>query len=627
MTRCRVSISRAIALAGMLSLAGCAENALTLAKKADMTQNYDLAVAEYTKAVREHPDSQDARMGLQRAKLRASDAHLVAGRRLYAEGKFDEALLELQIAAELNPTNPDAAKELQNVREALRTKLSRPEGGPTQLESLLTRSRDFKSAGSDLPDVTLGTISTGRQVSSRDLYLIIATMAKISVTFDSAFRETQTPATLLENMTLKQALDAVARATGTFYQVTSSTSIVVVPDTPAKRRDYAQEEMRTFYIRNADLKETLDALRIVGDLRTIQPITGTNAITVRDTPERLQAIGHFISTFDKARPELVVDVEILEVDRDKLLEYGLQIASPGSPGINGAADVNRTGLTLQNLKNLTASDVIVTGVPALYYRLLQSDSSTRTLANPHLRMTDGTKAVARFGEDVPVPVTTITPIVQTGPNIQPQTTYNYRTIGVNIEITPRTHENDDITLGLDIQLSSQGATSGFGGLPTFGTRNVTTTIRLKDGETNLLAGLIRDDERYLKEGIPGLSSVPGLNHIFTHDQKEATQTDVVVMLTPHIIRVLDLTDSDLQPLRVPREGGPAVIEGAPVQPPPPIIREGGPGPAGAGTTTGRGGGPGTGRGGDPPPSLPVAAGVPSGLPVMPFAAPLKVIKN
>jgi general secretion pathway protein D len=627
MTRLRVSISCAIALAGILSLAGCAEYALTLAKKADMVQNYDLAVAEYTRAVREHPDSQDARVGLQRAKLRASDSHLVAGRRLYAEGKFDEALLELQIAAELNPTNPDAAKELQNVREALRTKLSRPEGGPTALESLLTRSRDFKSAGSELPDIKLGTISTGRQVSSRDLYMLIATMAKISVTFDSAFRETQTPATLLENITLKQALDAVARATGTFYQVTSGTSIVVVPDTPAKRRDYAQEELRTFYIRNADLKETLDALRIVGDLRTIQAITGTNAITVRDTPERLQAIGHFISTFDKARPELVVDVEILEVDRDKLLEYGLQIASPGSPGINGAADANRAGLTLQNLKNLTASDVIVTGVPALYYRLLQSDSSTRTLANPHLRMTDGTKAVANFGEDVPVPVTTITPIVQTGPNIQPQTTFNYRTIGVNIEITPRTHENDDITLNLNIQLSSQTGTSGFGGLPTFGTRNVVTTIRLKDGETNLLAGLIRDDERYLKEGIPGLSSVPGLNHIFTHDQKEATQTDVVVMLTPHIIRVLDLTDTDLQPLRVPREGGPAVIEGAPVQPPPPIIREGGPGPngtgagSGAGTTTGRG------RGGGPPPSLPVTSGLPSGLPIMAVAAPLKVIKN
>ena len=359
-------------------------------------------------------------------------------------------------------------------------------------------------------------------------------------------------------------------------------------------------------MRNADLKETMDALRVVGDLRQMSPITGTNAITVRDTPERLAAIGRFITTFDKARPELVVDVEILEVDRTKLLEYGLQIASPGSPGIDGAADINRQGLTLQNLRNLSASDVIVTGVPALYYRLLKSDSNTRTLANPHIRMTDGTKALANFGEDVPVPVTTIVPIVQTGPNIQPQTTYSYKTIGVNIEMTPRTHSNDDITIALNIQLSSQTGVSGFGGLPTFGTRNVLTTIRLKDGETNLLAGLIRDDERYVKDGIPGLSDIPGLSHIFTHDRKEATQTDVVLMLTPHIIRVLDLTDDDLRPLRVPREGsGPALIEGAPVQPPP-IIRGGGAGPVG--TTA-----PNAGRGGGPP-SLPVTAGMPTGLP-------------
>ena len=321
------------------------------------------------------------------------------------------------------------------------------------------------------------------------------------MTFDSSFREAPAQASLLANMTLRQALDAVARATGTFYQVTGSASIVVVPDTPAKRREYTQEEMRTFYVRNADLKETVDALRVVGDLRQMSPITGTNAITVRDTPERLAAIGRFITTFDKARPELVVDVEILEVDRTKLLEYGLQIASPGSPGIDGSADVNRQGLTLQNLRNLSASDVIVTGVPALYYRLLKSDSNTRTLANPHIRMTDGTKALRQLRRGHPgARDDDRRRSCRAGPNIQPQTTYNYRTIGVNIEMTPRTHSNDDITIALNIQLSSQTGASGFGGLPTFGTRNVLTTIRLKDGETNLLAGLIRDDERYVKDG-------------------------------------------------------------------------------------------------------------------------------
>jgi general secretion pathway protein D len=621
MTRLFRALPRVLVLTGAVWATGCAETPLSLARQADMAQNYDLAVAEYTKAIRQNPRDREAQLGLQKAKLRASDAHLVNGRRLYTQGKYDEALLDLQVASELNPTNPDAEREVQAVRKALRLKLSTPEGGQTPLESLLQRSRDFTAPGSELPNVKLGTISTGRLVSSRDLYLTIATLGHISVTFDSAFREATTQPSLLADMSLRQALDTVARATSTFYQVTGPGTIVVAPDTPAKRREYTQEEFRTFYIRNADLKETVDALRVVGDLRQIQPITGTNAITVRDTPERLQAIDHFITTFDKARPEVAVDVQILEVDRSKLLEYGLQIASPGSPGINGSMDVNRPDLTLQNLKNLSASDVLVAAVPALYYRLLSSDSNTRTLANPQLRMTDGTAASANFGEDVPIPVTTITPIVQTGPNIQPQTTFQYRTIGVNIKITPRTHANDDITLLLDINLSSQTGTSGFGGLPTFGTRNVLTTIRLRDGETNLLAGLIRDDERFLKEGIPGLSSVPGLNHIFTHDKKEATQTDVVVMLTPHIIRVLDLNDEDLRPLRVPREGsGPAIVEGAPVQPPP-IIREGGPGPVGSLPSSGRG------RSGGPPPSLPVTAGMPAGLPVTPVAAPPKVIKN
>ena len=403
MTSLLRSSLRLLALASLVSIAGCAANALTLATQAEQTHNYDLAVAEFTKALREHPNNREAQLGLQRAKLRASESHLVTGRRLYAQGKFDEALLELQLSAELNPSNADAAHEVETVRKALRMKLSMPEGGQTQLESLLQRSRDFVAPGAELPNVTLGTITTVRLLTNRDQYLTIAAVGKISVTFDSSFREVPAQASLLANMTLRQALDAVARATGTFYQVTGSSSIVVVPDTPAKRREYTQEEMRTFYVRNADLKETIDALRVVGDLRQMSPITGTNAILVRDTPERLAAIGRFITTFDKARPELVVDVEILEVDRTKLLEYGLQIASPGSPGIDGAADVNRQGLTLQSLRNLSASDVIVTGVPALYYRLLKSDSNTRTLANPHIRMTDGTKALANFGEDVPVP--------------------------------------------------------------------------------------------------------------------------------------------------------------------------------------------------------------------------------
>src|SRR4029077_12526633 len=146
-----------------------------------------------------------------------------------------------------------------------------------------------------------------------------------------------------------------------------------------------EEVVRTFYLSNADLKETIDLLRIVVDARRIAPLTATNALTIKDTPERVVAAGRIIQAIDKARPEGVIDVELLEVNRTKLLEYGLQLASPGSPGINGVADANRQNLTQQDLTNLSKSDIILTNLPALYYRLMKSDANTRTLANPQLR--------------------------------------------------------------------------------------------------------------------------------------------------------------------------------------------------------------------------------------------------
>ena len=235
---------------------------------------------------------------------------------------------------------------------------------------------------------------------------------------------------------------------------------------------------------------------------------------------------------------MIIDVQLLEVDRTRLLEYGLQVASPGSPGINGsvtvATDANQT-LTLQMLKNLSASDILLTNLPGLYYRLLKSDSNTRILANPQLRASEGATASARFGDRVPVPVTTFTPIATGGTPQQPIVSFNYENIGVNIDITPRTHHDDDVTLLLNVAVTNISGT-GFGGLPTFGNREIKTQIRLRDGETNLLAGLIRDDERRAVDGIPGLSDLPGVGRMFGHTTKTAQQTDIVLTLTPHIVR-------------------------------------------------------------------------------------------
>jgi len=559
-------------------LAGCAtSSAVHRGRAAEDVQDYDRAVAEYTQALRTSPADTGTRLALERAKLRASQDHFVKGRRFAALGKLDEALVEYSLAAELNPSNADVDQELRSTRNKLRTKVVTPVDGKTDLQTLIDRSQTFAPPGLDLPDdAKMPASLVFRDASSRDVFTAIARFANISLVFDPTFRDS-TISVDLRNASLQDALTTVNGVTRTFFNVTAPSTIVIIPDNQAKRREYEEEIVRTFYLSNADLKETMDLLRLVLDARRVSAITATNALTIKDTPARVMAAARLVSAIDKARPEVIIDVELLEVDRTKLLEYGLQLASPGSPGIDGSVSINPPGigtLTLEALRNLSSSDVLLANLPSLYYRLLKTDMNTRTLANPQLRTSDGTTAQARFGQQVPVPTTTFAPIATGGTPQQPITAFEYRNIGVNIDITPRTHHDDDVSLTLKIAVSAiVSNTGGFGGLPVFGNREINTAIRLRDGETNMLAGLITDEERRSIEGIPGLSDLPGIGRLFSHTTKTTEQSDIVLTLTPHIIRVLDLDEADLRAFRAGRDSLapllPDLPPPAPIAPPAP----------------------------------------------------------
>ena len=552
--------------------AACASSgALRRGQAAERRQDYDVAVVEFTKALRQHPDDANARVALDRAKLRASQDHFNKARRLGAVGKLDLALAEYEVASELNPTNGDIEDDLRSTRNKLRAKIAVAREGKTELQTLIERARDLPPPGLDMPQgVRMPASLTFRDASSRDVFTAIGRLANFSLIFDTSFRDA--PVTVdLRNATLEDALGTIAGATRTFFRVTAPKTIIVIPDTPAKRREYEEEVVKTFYLSNADLKETMDLLRLVLDARRISPTTANNALTIKDTPERIAAATRVLQAVDKARPEVIIDVELLEVNRTRLTEYGLQIASANSVGVNGGASVAAVGgaTTLSTLRSLTSSDVLFAGLPSLYYRLLKSDAHTRTLANPQLRTSEGLPALAKFGERVPVPVTTFAPIATGGTPQQPITSFNYENIGVNIEITPRTHHDDDVSLNLKISISNISGT-GFGQLPTFGNREIVTNIRLRDGETNMLAGLIRDNERNALEGVPGLIDIPLVGRLFAHNTRSTDQTDIILTLTPHIIRVLDLSEADLRPFRVGRDSVSPLAEiPLPVEPPKP----------------------------------------------------------
>jgi general secretion pathway protein D len=568
--RTRRRASRIAAIAALAVSAACATaNPMRLARAAEQSQDFDLAVAHYTRLVRAEPDNTNARIGLDRARLRASEVHLGRGRRLFSQGRHDDAAVELQLAYELNPTSTVIEDDLRAVRAAQRAKLAAPAEGQTALEGLLTRTRNMPAAGFDLPDTALpATIDTGAQSTTRQVYLMLASLAGLSVVFDPQFQDG--PAVVsLKNPKVREALDTIAQSTRTFYKITGPKTITVVTDTPSKRREYTEEQIRTFFISNLDMKEAVDLLRVVADIRQIQPVS-TNTLTIRDTPERLEAVAKLLGAIDKAKAEVIIDVEILEVDRTSMKEYGLQVASPGAAGINGAASTEST-LSLSNLRNLTQSDILLSGLPALYYRLLKTDSNTRTLANPHIRTLDGVLATERMGEQVPMPTSQIVPLGQGGNSLQSIQNVTYKDIGINIDVTPRFHANNDVTLSLKVVMSSVSGT-GFAGYPTFGNREVTTTVRLRDGETRIIAGLIRDNERSTADGIPGFSDLPLIGRLFAKNKRETQETDIVLTLTPHIVRVLELTEADLRPFRIRTDGsGSLPVELTPIAPPRDVI--------------------------------------------------------
>ncbi|MBW8868529.1 MAG: hypothetical protein JF610_14585, partial [Acidobacteria bacterium] len=253
---------------------GCASSApFRHGRDAERRKDYDRAVVEYNKAVRQNPDDADARMALERSKIRASQDHFYRARRFAALGKLDQAMVEYEVASELNPTNGEIDEELRSTRNKLRAKIAVAREGKTELQTIIERARDLPPPGLDLPQgVKMPASLTFRDATSRDVFTVIARFANISLIFDPAFRDTPISVDL-RNATLDDALNTVAGATRTFFRVTAPKTIAVIPDTPAKRREYEEEVVRTFYLSNADLKETMDLLRMVLDARRISPTT------------------------------------------------------------------------------------------------------------------------------------------------------------------------------------------------------------------------------------------------------------------------------------------------------------------------------------------------------------------
>jgi general secretion pathway protein D len=563
-------VLRALPLLAAFALAGCATSAAFRAgEKADRLHDYDRAVLEYSKAVKEHPDNVQYRRALEAARIRASAEHTTAARRLAGRGLYKEAMDEYRLALDLYPasaTLPSEIREVESQREAGVRSLA--------LDEIKERAREKSLPGLALGPAArepLGLVFRGANL--REAYQALGRAVGVNFVFDPQFQDT--PISLdLRDVPFDQAMNALSSVGRTFYRVVDAQVVSVIPDTPVKRREYEQQAVKTLFLSNADLKETIDLLRIVLGARRVAPLQGANALTISDTPDKVAAAERIVEIVDKRKAEVMVEVEILEVDRGRLKDYGIQITSgqPGYEGVVGGIFPDPTKTYTLDSNPYDSSNLVVTALPGVIYRLLQTDSTTRLLANPQLRSSEGQTAQARFGDQVPVPVTTFSAIAQGGLPQQPITSFEYKNVGVNIDITPRVHHDGEVSLLLKLDVSSVGP-PGFQGLPTFNSRTVTSTIRLKDGETNILAGLINDRERTSMTGLPGLASIPLLGRIFARNEKQVQETDIVMTLTPHVVRRPEIREEDLRSFLVGGETSPLLFDAPATTPGPTPPRE------------------------------------------------------
>lgn len=523
-----------------VNLVGCVtfSSYYKLGTQAEMSKNYDEAIKYYEQALLENPKESVYRLAFLRAKASAAINSAEKARKLLAEGKKEEALAEYKKALTYDPTNRIILDEYNRLSGAKPA----PEAKPREV--VIEQPVKLKYPPEKLK----------MKFTDASLKAIFQTLSKISgvnFLFDEQFRDLPVSVDLSE-MNLEQAINALCLAGKAFSRIIDEKTVIIVPDNPNKRNQYEVNAIKTFYLSNINAQDVqqqlMNILRTQYRAPTVMVDKNRNSLTIRDNPKIVALAEKLLRAWDKPKGEVIIDLEIMEVSRRKLANLGLQF-SQSYAGIrySGENGLPESGwLPLQGLKFSTSANYEVT-LPYAMLQFLETDSDTKVIAQPRLRGVDAEEIKYLVGQKVPIPQTTWSPIAAGGVNTQPITSYQYQDVGIEVNIKPRLHQENEVSLELEIKITSISGT-GIADIPIISTREIKNTIRLKDGETNLLAGLLKDEERKSLKGIVGLKNLPILGNLFSNTDRTLEQTDVILTITPHIIRTMPLTEEDGKPL-------------------------------------------------------------------------------
>ena len=433
--------------------------------------------------------------------------------------------------------------------------------GGTAVEKAKARTRGMRGAPPMLEPSSTKPIDVTfpPDTSIKKIYAALGAAAGINVIYDPQLKDDRFSLEL-RGMTFQKALETTMRQAGHFYKVIDEHTILIAQDTQQNRKEYEDLVIRTFFLSNGDVKDVSQMVRSILDLRRLAVIPQLNAIVIRDTADKVAVAERLIDVNDKAKAEVVVDVELLQINTQQVIDlgaqYSRQISATVVPGAAGGATAAATSLPWNAIKALGINDFMFS-VPAITFNFIKDNTDAELLAKPQLRIAEGEKAQLVIGDRIPIPVTTInTQQAIGGTGVIPITSFQYQDVGIKIDMEPRVHHNKEVSLKLTIEVSQlNGSVPAADGTsqPIIGTRTITSTIRLKDGETNFLAGLIRKDITKTKTSIPFLGDLPLIGQLFTNVNNTDKRTDVFLTLTPHIIRAPQITEEDLVPIWVGTE--------------------------------------------------------------------------
>jgi general secretion pathway protein D len=590
-----------LVVAAALAVGCAAGSAFRQGETASRAGNLDDAVSAYRRAVQADPGNPRYTIALQRAMLAASRAHLERGRQFEQQDQLEAALGEYRQASEYDPSNRMVLNKVAALRQAIRDRTEATRPTPA-IQQLRDRARAASAEPALLSFRDVLPLIRFPNTLARDVLSFIASATGINITYDRDVVDGRPLAVQLDGVTLEQALNQIMTMSQLSYKVVNERSIFVFPDTTAKHTQYDEQVVRTFYISNADpteLAQTLSQLIRIPGIAVqpqIAPNKTNNTITVRATSAVVQIMEKIIAQNDRPRAEIIVDVEILEVDRTRTKTYGLNLSeyavgsifspvvAPGSGTSTGtgttpgatvtagtstapSAVVSPPPFNLNTISRGVSTADFYLAVPTAIVRFLESDTHTKIVAKPQLRGAEGAKLTYNVGQQVPIVSTSYTPIATGGAGVNPLSSYTYKSVGVNIEMTPRVSLDGEIILDLTLDDSALGPDKAVAGVtvPTFVQRTVTTRLRLRDGESNLLAGLMQTQDSNTVQGFPGAIHIPFLKQALSGNNVTNDQTEIVMLLTPHIVRTQELTESDLRPIYI------GSLQNLSIGGPPPLI--------------------------------------------------------